>query len=390
VTSTMRILQLITRPQRRGAEIFALELAGELARRGHDTRIAALYVSIEGRELPLRAGDLRFDADGNAATERVPGVQPALLRRLLEVIDDFAPDVVQVNGSRTVKYGSVARRLRRRAPWALVYRSIGTPGDWTGSRLRTALYRRLVISAVDAVVAVSATTLDSLHRCYDLRVPATVLPRAVPPAPTDVGHRRAQLRRELDTPPEAAVLLFAGRLSREKRPDRLLRATAQASELLQAEGRPVPHLWIAGAGPLYDEIERDASSLPLPVHLLGDRDDVLELMAAADLLLLTSDTEGLPGVVLEAGSVGLPAVATRVGGVAECIVDGETGRVVDVEDEAGLAEVVAGLLADTLRRRRYGEAARRLVAERFSLTAVTEGYLELYRHAMARRPGGAA
>jgi len=383
----MKVLQLITRPQRRGAEIFALDLAGELDRRGHRTLVAALYAPIDGGELPLRERDLRFDFAGDSATERLPGIQPFLLRRLLAAIDDFAPDVVQVNGSRTVKYGSAARRLRRRAPWALVYRSIGTPGDWTGGRLRTELYRRLVISAVDAVVAVSRNTLDDLRRCYRLAVPATVLPRAVAPAPAGAGCRRDELRRRLDAPANVPVLLFAGRLSREKRPDRLLHIAARAADRQAEAGRPVPHLWIAGAGPLREETECQAAAAGLPVRLLGERDDVLDLMSAADLLLLTSDTEGLPGVVLEAGSVGLPTVATRVGGVDECIRDTVTGRVVDAGDEDGMVLAVADLLADGDRRRAMGEAARRLVAERFSLQVVVDGYLEHYRLAIERRRG---
>jgi glycosyltransferase involved in cell wall biosynthesis len=384
----LRILQVITRPQRRGAEIFALDLCGELERGGHATRIVSLYANQEGARLPLREGDLALGGRGASRLEKLPGFQPSLLRRLLTAIDDFRPDVVQVNGSRTVKYGSLARRRRWRAGWALVYRSIGTPSDWVGHRLRRWLYRRLVASRFDAVVAVSANTLDSLQRCYRLAVPARVLPRAVPPPPTDAAARRGELRRRLGTGDDADVLLFVGRLSAEKRPDRLLRVAARVAQQRRAAGLAPPELWIAGTGPLQAEVETTAGTAPHPVRLLGERDDVRLWMAAADLLLLTSDTEGMPGVVVEAGSVGLPAVATRVGGVAECVLHGVTGRLVEADDEASMAQAIHEMLADEERRREMGAEARRLVEERFSLPAVAAGYVAHYRQTLERRRGG--
>ena len=108
-------------------------------------------------------------------------------------------------------------------------------------------------------------------------------------------------------------------------------------------------------------------------------------MSAADVLLLTSDTEGTPGSVLEAGAMGLPVVATRVGGVQECVLDGDTGLLAPPQDEALLAESVTSLLRDSEHRRVLGERAKKHVAQGFSIGDVATRYEDFYRQVTALR-----
>jgi len=380
----MRVLQLVTRPQRRGAEVFAWELSRELERRGHPVATAYLYAAPEPR-LPLAAADLALEADEGSILEKAPGFQPGIVAGLRRAVASFRPEVVQVNGSRSVKYGSLLRRLDRLAPWALVYRSIGTPSDWLRGPLHRALVRRLVMAAMDGVVAVSRVTLADVERCYRLDVPATAIPRGVDPARFVPAAPREAVRRRLGADGEPVVLLYVGSLTAEKRLDRLVRVASEVARRRAAEGRDAPELWVVGDGPLRGEVEEAARAAPLSVRVLGARSDVADLMGAADLLLLTSDTEGMPGVVLEAACVGLPAVATRVGGTGEAIVDGETGLLVEPADEPGLAEAAAALLADPVRRRALGEAARRRVEREFAIGPVAERYLEHYRRVREHR-----
>lgn len=389
----MRILQIVNRPQRRGAETFALDLCRQLDSEGHPTRIVHLYAGPpSGARLMVRPIDLELTGRSDHPAERFPGWHPGLFRRLLAAIDAFDPDVVQVNGSRTVKYGSLARRLRRRKGWGLVYRSIGTPTDWLRGPLHRFLYRRLVISGVDGIVAVSEATRRSLEREYAPDVPLAVIPRGVDLERFVPETRREAVRRGMDTPPERPVMLYVGSLSSEKRPDRLLRVAAEAVRKWRPEaGQPAAELWMAGDGPLRAEVERASLEAPaaLRVLVLGCRSDIASIMEAADLLLLTSDTEGSPGVVLEAGAAGLPAAALAVGGVAELVVDGETGVLAAAGDEAALAAGIAGLLATPERRRFLGAAARRRVEERYSIDRVAGRMLDYYRHVLNRRRGTA-
>lgn len=338
--------------------------------------------------LEVRPGDLELAGRADHPAERFPGWQPGLLRRLLAEIDSFAPDVVQVNGSRSVKYGSLARRLRRRSGWALVYRSIGTPTDWLRGPLHRFLYYHLVISAVDGAVAVSEATRLSLDREYRLRVPVAVIPRGVDLARLAPRVSRAEMRRRLATPEDRPVMLYVGSLSTEKRPDRLLRVAAEAVRIWRpgAEG-PAAELWLVGDGPLRAKVEHASREVPaaLRVHLAGSCEDVASFLAAADLLLLTSDTEGSPGVVLEAGASALPAAALEVGGVGELIEDGKTGVLAPAGDEAALTYRVAELLADSASRRALGARARRRAEELYTLDRVADRMVEHYREILAGR-----
>ena len=98
----------------------------------------------------------------------------------------------------------------------------------------------------------------------------------------------------------------------------------------------------------------------------------------AEILVVTSDWEGTPNVVLEASASGLPVVATRVGGVPEVVKEGETGFLCDREDTDGLVSAVSKLVADDDLRRRMGEQGRRFVQENHSLERLGKSLAELY------------
>jgi glycosyltransferase involved in cell wall biosynthesis len=112
---------------------------------------------------------------------------------------------------------------------------------------------------------------------------------------------------------------------------------------------------------------------------LGFVEDPGPWLAAADLLLQPSLSEGLPRAVLEAMAVGTPVVATAVGGLPEVVEDGVTGVLVETGDVEGLVEAVVDLLADAQRRRMMGEAGRRRVRERFGVERTVEELARLYR-----------
>jgi glycosyltransferase involved in cell wall biosynthesis len=114
----------------------------------------------------------------------------------------------------------------------------------------------------------------------------------------------------------------------------------------------------------------------------GNQAEVGSFLSAADLLLSTSDTEGLPATILEAAYMGLPVVATRVGGVAECIEDGRTGMLVEEGDESTFAKAVLTLALDNERRRAMGNNASAKARKEFTIDRVANRYLEFYRRLM--------
>lgn len=180
-------------------------------------------------------------------------------------------------------------------------------------------------------------------------------------------------------------LLLAGRLGAEKRGDRFLRLVAAARAHL---GAAVEGL-VVGDGPERASLERQAAALGLlsdgagagaraGVTFHGAQADVAPWYGRASVLVLTSDFEGTPNVVLEAMAAGLPVVATDVGGVSDLVRDGVTGRTVPRDDEAALVDAVLALASDPARRRRYGAEGRRHVETHHALPHLADELRALY------------
>ena len=144
---------------------------------------------------------------------------------------------------------------------------------------------------------------------------------------------------------------------------------------------------LVGDGPDRPAVEREIRRLGLEstVEVLGERHDVPELLAGADVFVLSSESEGLPISILEAMAAALPVVASNVGGVPEIVVDGRTGFLVEAGDQEGLAVAIGRLLGDRTLRRDLGEAGRVRVAEHFDLGQVQRAHLDLYRRTLAAR-----
>ncbi|MGA1078539.1 MAG: glycosyltransferase, partial [Nitriliruptoraceae bacterium] len=134
----------------------------------------------------------------------------------------------------------------------------------------------------------------------------------------------------------------------------------------------------AGDGELRDGVATSAAAGPADVRLLGWRRDVDDVLAAADLVVLTSDNEGMPLTLIEAAMAGRACVTTDVGSTAEVVLDGRTGRVVATEVEA-VASAVRELLADPARLEAMGAAARTHARAAFGLPALAERVTALHR-----------
>jgi glycosyltransferase involved in cell wall biosynthesis len=169
-----------------------------------------------------------------------------------------------------------------------------------------------------------------------------------------------------------------------------LKAPKDFLTLVRALAKLVPDSFdavIVGDGPDRTLLEDEIARLDLAgrVRLAGERRDVPELLAAADVFALSSSSEGMPVSVLEAMAAGLPVVASRVGGVPEQVVDGETGLLVDAGDVEDLAEALARLVGDGELRRRLGAAGRARAEAAFDLEPFRRAHLELYSRELARR-----
>jgi glycosyltransferase involved in cell wall biosynthesis len=170
---------------------------------------------------------------------------------------------------------------------------------------------------------------------------------------------REAAREELGLPADGKIVAYVGRLTRIKRPDRMV---AAAREVIAAV--PGVTFAICGDGELGSELSSAAHALAPSIRLLGWRADVEKVYAAADLVLLTSDNEGMPVSLIEAGLAGVPAVATNVGSVSEVVKDGSTGLITRC-DAGDLAQSLIRLLRDDRLRSQMGAAAMSWSRERF-------------------------
>jgi len=238
---------------------------------------------------------------------------------------------------------------------------------------------------LNGVVGVSRATLQNLKSFYELNMPMIHIPRGVDPAFLESNIPKEVIRDKMKAPLNAPVILFVGSLTSEKRLDRFLRVVRHVLEDLRQL-----QIWIVGDGPLLSDLKKQSQEIGLSeaVHFLGVQEDVAGYMKAADLLLLTSDTEGIPGVILEAGFMGLPVVATRVGGVPECLLDQETGILVDPQDETGLVNAALTLLRNPSRRIEMGKRAQGWIRTNFTMDKIGRRYLDFYEKVLGSNAKG--
>ncbi len=374
------VLQLIQQGQLRGAEVFALNLARELAADG-GWRVSLLSLSAVDEAYSAAAAEAGLSVDTAGSGDRPKRFEPGLAWALRTIIERRDCRIVQANGAATLKYVVAARRLSRR-PWRLVYRAIGMGSYWRRGLARRLTYRWL-LSHADLVVAVGRAVADDLvrgDRVDPRRV--VVVPNGVRPGRiTSASADRERVRAARGVSPSDYLLLYVGSLTREKNVAALVDLVAA----LRGQGLPV-HALLLGAGNQRDHLVGEAArrGLAEAIHLQPPHQHPGAYFAAADLFVLPSDTEGMPAALIEAGMAGLPAVAYAVGGVPEVVEDQVTGRLVPPGDQSRLTQVVAELLGDGLRRRAMGEAARSRY-RRFEISTVARAYGEAYMTLLRER-----
>lgn len=277
-------------------------------------------------------------------------ISKALSRR----IKDFDPDVVVANGGSTLRYGAVAT-LSTRPP--LVYMAIGEPRYWIRNVMARAA-NRWMLGRASMVLAVCEATASQIVEM------APSLAGKIHVTYTGVPDEMFTVRRSTGGANLRVVVL--GSLSDEKDPLLAVRAVARVPGVM---------LRLVGGGPLSGDVASEVESLGVEarVELVGAVDDVLPHLEWADVLLLTSRTEGLPGAILEAGAASLATVAVDVGGVREAVSDGVSGIVVD-RDEESLVRAITEMASDPAMVRRMGLAARLHMKEQFAMDHIISGY----------------
>jgi glycosyltransferase involved in cell wall biosynthesis len=353
-----------------GAEEQVIQLAYGMKARGIDVRIVSM--------LAPSAMPAGFEKSGVGLAHlgmRKSIPDPRAIGRYNQIIREFEPDVVHTHLVHANLLGRIARMTQDVPALICTLHSLtmtGVKRDWSPI---FELAHRLTDRWCDCTTAICHAAAD-----YAVRrraVPAEkmrVIQNGIDTSQfsPDPATREAA-RRELGVESKF-VWLAVGRLEIQKAYPVLL----QAMSLLPGSDAV---LLICGQGSLRSELEQCAAGLRLGerVRFLGLRGDIPKLMNAADAMTLSSDIEGLPLVLLQAGASGLPMIATDVGGNGEAVIDNDNGWLVPPQSPQRLAEAMARLMAlSPQERAKMGERGRERVCKLFDTQRVVDRWLALY------------
>ena len=360
----VKILYVITRAERGGAQVHLLDLLAHLP-----PEIKPVIATGEDGFLCEEAASL------GVPVRRIPHLMQPIspwndLRALGEIIDTIrreAPDLVHAH---TSKAGLLARLAARRTGTPAVF----TAHTWsfadgisTGRRWLTIPLERFAAGLGGKIISVSQANKDMALR------------RAIAPADSVVriwnGVPDVPLRADPGSGNPLTLIMIARCVPQK---DHLLLIEALTG--LDADWR----LLLVGDGPLRTRVDDAISRAGLRdrVECLGDRSDVASLLSAADLLVLATRWEGLPLCILEAMRAGLPVIATDVGGVREAVTDGVTGYLTPAGDVQQMRSRIRELLGSRQRLRSMGAAARARYEKDFNVQNMARATWALYREVM--------
>ncbi len=356
-----------------GAEVLAARLARVL---GGAYRI--VFACLD--ELGTLGEQLRDEGFTVEVLGRRPGVDWRCARDLRAFLRRERAELVHAHQYTPFFYASAARLPGRRSPVLMTEHGRTFP-DYP--RPRRMLANRLLLARRDRVVGVGRAVRDAL--IANEGMPAgrvEVIPNGIDLSPyADAPRHREEARRELGLRPDELAILQVARLDPLKD-----HATAVRTMAHVAARRPGARLFLVGEGAeegaIRDLVRRH--DLGGRVQFLGLRADVARLLAAADVGLLTSLSEGIPLALIEAMAAGLPVVSTDVGGVPEVVEDGRTGLLAPPAGHAALGESILRLADDPALRRSMGAAGRERAAAVFSDRRMHDAYLRLYREMIGR------
>ncbi|MGM0933362.1 MAG: glycosyltransferase family 4 protein [Bacteroidota bacterium] len=363
----MKILQLVTKRQYRGAEVFAANLSSELIGFGHQIVFAGLYendsdvLEVEGAENI----DLCNKKSGSFSFK--------LVKSLVELLKNETPDVVQCNGSDTLKYMVAASFFTPKV--SITYRNISTISEWIDNPLKLYIYKTL-IKKVDHVTSVGSESIQDLITTLNYpKEQTSVIRRGIPIKEVKSLQTENSLRNELNLKDSDKVVMHIGNFSPEKNHEFLLDIFSDIKE-----ENPGIKLVCVGDGVTFQAIKDQIKkhNLEDTVFLLGFRKDIPELLAQADCFALASKIEGVPGVILEAASQRVPSVATNVGGVPEVLVNGETGFIIDDFNKNEFKGRLISLVTNSDLNKEMGENAFKLVQKEFNPLNNARKFEKLY------------
>jgi glycosyltransferase involved in cell wall biosynthesis len=305
-------------------------------------------------------------------------IDPFAIRRLCQIIRNEEIDIIHAQLQDATIFAAIANRVTG-VPVVITRHLIGDDS----ANLRRRVRNRVEIFAIRRSVTRIITVSDAARDVY---AQMTGLPH-------DRFHTiyngieiddfiaegdKLALRRGLELPTDKPLVTMVG----------VMRPGKGHEVCIEAARRfPAAHFLFVGDGkpPYRTQLEALAHGLEDRVHFLGQRMDVPLLLRASDILVLPSDSEALPTVLIEAAASRLPVIASRVGGVPEIVDDGVTGILIPPQNPAALTAHIEALLADPARMAQMGQRGRQVVENRFTLSQQANNLIDLYDDVVSPR-----
>jgi glycosyltransferase involved in cell wall biosynthesis len=356
----MKILYLITRAERGGAQVHLLDLIRGFRQRC-EIEVAAGeqgFLLDEARRLGVKCHILP-----SLVQPIAPAKDVLAFRQIVGLIRRTRPDLVHAHTSK-------AGILGRLSAWICNVPAVFTAHTWCFAegtswtwKLLGGPSERFAARLGGSIINVSEAN-RALALQYRVAPPARLftIHNGISDDPAESGAVRR----------EAPAIIMVARFAAQKDQALLLHACARLTSPF--------HLQFAGAGPTRPDAERIAKELGLTarVEFLGDRSDVADRLRQASIFALATHWEGFPLSILEAMRAGLPVVACDVGGVREAVVDGQNGFLVARGDTEGFARALETLLNDEPLRARLARNSRRMFEERFTVEHMLRKTFSVY------------
>lgn len=369
----LRIVHVVESLDVGGLEHMVVAMAKAQKRQGHDVRIVCLW---HRGELAGQASQAGIEV---LCCDKGPGMDWRAIGRLRALVRAARADVLHTHNAMA-HYHAVLAAI------GLGVGTVLSTRHGNGAKSPTDRLERLYkwsMWGTDFAVAVSQAGCDHF-------VGAGIIPRAKARVVRNgidlsafvprTDQRAGALRAELGLPADALTFGTVGRLNEVKRQVDLLRATRT-----RLDAGDHICLILVGDGPLRADLEQERERLGLQAHvrLLGTRSDVPALLAAMDVFVLCSRTEGYSLALVEACAAGLPIIATDVGGNKEIVAHGVNGLIVPPAAPEQLAAAMATLCGDAAMRQAFGAASLDFAAREGTLEAMCRAYDALYRRRVA-------
>jgi glycosyltransferase involved in cell wall biosynthesis len=298
---------------------------------------------------------------------------------LIKKIREFKPDIIHTHLAKAGVIGRVASLLSGHKSIRIhTYHGHLLTGYFTGYKLALLIFvEKSLAKVTNHLVAVGEKVKDDLIEVgIGSRAKFSVVNPGVQIQPLP---NRQKVLTKLNLDQEILYCAFIGRLTKIKRPDRMLEVARE----LKSRNTNI-HFIVAGGGELLAECENIAIKEKLPVTFLGWKEDIEEVLAISDLVLLTSDNEGTPIALIQAGMAGIASVSTNVGSIAEVVVNNQTGLITDFS-VVNIADALEKLVSNSQLRMQYGQAASQFCLGKFHTEIMISNYSKLYQQLILKK-----